>query len=147
MEIIAQLRIGGKEQIKMVLGKKELTFRGKKIEELKTLDVREFAKLLKSRERRTVLRNFQDIENFVARAKKKVANGKQIRTHLRDLIVVPDLVGMRIQIHNGNKFIPTDITIEMLGRYFGEFSPTRGRVNHGKAGVGSTKGTKTLSKH
>jgi hypothetical protein len=45
--------------------KKQFTFKGKTIDELKTLDVREFAKFVKSRTRRTLLRQFQEIENFV----------------------------------------------------------------------------------
>lgn len=129
------------------LGKKQTTFKGKTIEELKTLDVREFAKLLKSRSRRTVLRNFQEVENFVNRAKTKIEKGKQVKTHSRDLVIVPELVGMKIQIYNGQKFIPVEVSLEMLGHKLGEFAPTRNRVNHGKAGVGATKGSKAQSKH
>jgi small subunit ribosomal protein S19 len=131
----------------MAIGKKQTTFRGKTLEELKELDVREFAKLLKSRARRTVLRNFQEIERFVFRAKKKAAKGKPIKTHSRDLVIVPELVGMKLQVHSGNKFTPFEVTLEMLGHKFGEFALTRGRVAHSKAGVGATKGTKAKAKH
>jgi len=127
--------------------KKQITFRGKTLDELQKLDVREFAKLLKSRARRNVLRNFQEIEKFVIRVKKKVSKNKQIKTHLRDIVVVPELVGMKIQVHNGNKFFPIDVTIEMLGHRLGEFSLTRAKINHSKAGVGGTKGTKSQAKH
>lgn len=126
--------------------KKEFTYRGKNIEELKKLDVREFGKLLRSRTRRTVLRQFQEIENFVEKAKKKHEKGKKIRTHDRYLVIVPELVGMRLQVYNGNQFIPFDVTGEMLGHRFGEFSPTRARIKHTKAGVGATKGSKHKSK-
>ena len=51
-----------------------------------------------------------------------------------------------MQIYNGNTFVPVQITGEMLGHKFGEFSPTRKRINHGSAGVGSTKGSKHKSK-
>ena len=130
-----------------ITGKKEQTFRGKTAEELQTIDVREFAKLLTSRQRRTVLRQFQKIEEFVNKAKAKMLKKKQIKTHLRNLIMVPQMIGMRIQIHNGKMFVPADVTIEMMGHTFGEFSPTRSRVKHGSAGVGSTKGTKAKAKH
>ncbi len=130
----------------MELKKKDFTFRGKTVEELKTLEVREFAKLMRSRQRRAALRNFQKIEDFVSRAKKKVEKKKSVKTHQRDLIVVPAMVGMRIQIHNGNKFIPVDVTGEMLGHKFGEFAPTRARIQHTKAGVGATKGSRAKSK-
>lgn len=113
--------------------KKEIKFKGKTIEELKVLDVREFAKLLRSRQRRTVLRNFQRHENFIKRVEEQLAKGKKsIRTHIRDLVVVPELVGLRIQIYNGREFVPVDFTIEMLGHKFGEFSQTRVRAKHNK---------------
>ena len=126
--------------------KKQYFFRGKTIEELKTLDVREFAKYLKSRQRRTVLRQFQEIEDFVNRANKKVAKGKPIRTHKRTLIIVPQMVDMKISIYNGREFIPVEIKREMLGHRLGEFSLTRSKVKHSSAGVGATKGSRAKSK-
>ena len=126
--------------------KKALTFRGKTIEELKALDVREFAKYLKSRQRRSVLRQFQKIEDFVNRARKKAEKNKPIKTHERNLIVVPQMVGMKISVYNGKEFIPSEITGQMLGHRLGEFSATRVKVKHSSAGVGATKGSKAKSK-
>lgn len=126
--------------------KKDFTYRGKNLEELKKLDVREFAKYLKSRERRNVLRQFHVIEDFISRAKIKISNGKPVRTHQRDLIVVPEMVGMRIDIHNGKSFFPVNISGEMIGHTFGEFAMTRSRVKHSKAGIGATKGSKFKAK-
>jgi len=130
----------------MELKKKEFTYRGKTVDELKKLDVREFAKYLRARQRRNVLRQFQKIEDFVSRAKMKIEKGKNIRTHQRDLVIVPGLVGMRVYVHNGRIFAPVDIVGEMLGHVLGEFALTRGRIKHGKSGVGATKGTKHKSK-
>ena len=130
----------------MELKKKEFKYRGMTLEELKKLDVREFAKLLRSRRRRTVLRQFQEIENFVYKAKKNHDKGKRIKTHDRYLVIVPELVGMKIQVYNGYQFIPFEVTGEMLGHRFGEFAPTRVRIKHTKAGVGATKGSKHKSK-
>ena len=125
----------------MELMKKQFKFRGKTLEELKAIDVREFAKLLKSRRKRTILRQFQKIEEFVSRAKIKLSKNKLIKTHHRDLIIVPQMVGMRMGVYNGHNFVQVDITGEMLGHVFGEFSPTRTRVKHGSAGVWATKGS------
>ena len=130
----------------MEITKKQFTYRGKSIEELKTLDVREFAKLIRSRQRRTVLRNFQKVEDFINRSKIKIERKKPIKTHQRDLVVVPEMIDWKIFIYNGNKFIPVEVTGEMLGHKFGEFAPTRGRIKHGKTGVGATKGTKHKAK-
>lgn len=126
--------------------KKQFKYRGKDIDELKALDTREVAKYLGSRSRRTVLRNFQYIENFVQRAKTKLAKGKKIKTHKRNIVVVPQLVGMNIQVHNGKAFIPVEIIPEMIGHFLGEFAPTRAKTMHSKSGVGATKGSKSKSK-
>jgi small subunit ribosomal protein S19 len=126
--------------------KKLFTFKGKTLEELKALDVREFAKYLKSRQRRAVLRQFQVIEDFVSRAKKKMERNKQIKTHERALVIVPQMIGMKIQIYNGHEFVPVEMQKEMLGHRLGEFSQTRGKVKHGTAGIGSTKGSKSQAK-
>ena len=130
----------------MELKRKEFTYRGKKLEELKALDVREFAKYLKSGERRAVLRQFQDIEKFVSRLKEKMSKDKKLRTHKRDIIIVPGMVGMKIQIYDGHGFIPIEITGEMLGHRLGEFALTRKKVSHGEAGIGATKGSKAKAK-
>ena len=126
--------------------KKEFMYKGKTMEELKVLDVREFAKYLKSRPRRSVLRQFQEIEKFINRAKEKIAKKKQIKTHNRSLIVTPEMIGMKIQIYNGHNFIPVEVIGEMLGHRFGEFALTRARIKHGKAGIGATKGSKAMAK-
>lgn len=126
--------------------KKQFTYKGKTIEELKALDVREFAKFLSSRQRRSALRQFQEIEKFINRSKLKIAKNKPVKTHNRAMVITPEMVGMKIQIYNGNKFVPVEVTGEMLGHKFGEFATTRARVKHGKTGVGATKGTKHKAK-
>ncbi len=126
--------------------KKQFKYRGKNLEELKEMDTREFAKLLSSKPRRFVLRNFQEIEKFVSRCKMKQEKKKKIKTHKRDIVIVPQLVGMNIQVYNGREFIPIEIVGEMLGHILGEFSLTRGKITHSKAGVGATKGSKHKSK-
>jgi small subunit ribosomal protein S19 len=124
---------------------RETTFRGKRLEELEKLDTREFAKYLKSEERRNALRQFDSLEKFIARAKKYERSNKQIRTHLRSLIVVPKMVGMTINVHNGKEFLPVKITIEMLGHRLGEFALTRGKVTHGAPGIGATRSSAAMS--
>lgn len=126
--------------------KKQFTFRGKTLDELSLLDVREFAKYLKSRERRAALRQFSEIEKFITRANKKIAKGKQIKTHNRDFVIVPKMVGMKIGIHNGKTFEAVEITGNMLGHRLGEFALTRQKVKHGAAGIGATKGSKAQAK-
>lgn len=126
--------------------RKEFTYRGKTLDELKKLDVREFSKYLKSSPRRTILRQFQQTENFINRAKIKINKNKAIRTHERSFVIVPEMVGMKINVHDGKSFVPVTVTGDMLGHRLGEFAITRSRVKHSKAGIGATKGSKFKAK-
>jgi small subunit ribosomal protein S19 len=120
-------------------------YRGKTVEELKKLDVREFAKMLKSRQRRAIMRNFNVVEEFVRRCEKKAAKSKVIKTHQRDVVIMPALVGMTIGIYNGKEFVQTKIIEEMVGHRLGEFAMTRKKVQHGAPGIGATKSSAALS--
>lgn len=130
----------------VILRSKEVIFRGKKLEDLRKMDVRECAKYMPSRSRRTILRNFDVIEKFMKRCERKTAKGKRIKTHNRDIIVVPKLVGLKIAIYNGKSFEDVEMTPDMIGHRLGEFSMTRGKVHHGEAGIGATKGSKAAKK-
>lgn len=126
--------------------KKEALYRGKTVDFLKTLDVRESAKFLPSRSRRSILRNFDVIEKFIKSCEKKGTKNKRIKTHIRDMVIVPKLVGLTIAVHNGKDFQDVQILPEMIGHRLGEFAMTRSKVSHGAAGIGATKGSKTLKK-
>ncbi|MEA3329399.1 MAG: 30S ribosomal protein S19 [Nanoarchaeota archaeon] len=130
---------------KIIQRKREFTYRGKKLSELKELDIREFAKLIPSRERRTILRNTDVIEKFLVRSRKKFANNKKVRTHDRNLIVVPEMIGWMVGIYNGQHFEIVEFVSEMLGHRFGEFSQTRKNVKHGSAGIGATRSSASRS--
>ena len=133
------------ENEKISLKKKEFTYRGKNIEELKQIDLREFAKLIKSNERRTLLRQTGEIQKFLAKCNKKTENKKQIKTHSRYLIIVPKMIGLKVMVHKGNTFVPIEITGEMLGHRLGEFSVTRTKVQHGTPGIGATRSSAAMS--
>lgn len=109
-------------------------FRGKNTEDLKSVDTREFAKLVKSRARRMILRNYDVIENFVAKCERNVSRNKVIKTHDRNLIVVPKMLGKSIGIYNGKEFVKVIIIEEMLGHRLGEFAPTRRIAKHTSVG-------------
>jgi small subunit ribosomal protein S19 len=132
--------------IEVALKVKEEKYRGKQLAHLKSLNVREVAQFLPSRSRRTLLRHFDLAEKFVREAEEKERRKKKIRTHLRDLVIVPHLVGKTIEVHNGKTFEIVNITVEMIGHRLGEFAMTRKRVTHSAAGIGATKSSKTLKK-
>ena len=125
---------------------KEQLYRGKHLDELKAMDVREVAKFLPSRSRRSVLRHFDVIEKFLARCQMKSEKGKKIKTHNRDLVIVPQMVGMTIGIYMGKAFEDVVITHEMIGHRLGEFALTRKPVKHGSAGIGATKSSRAEKK-
>lgn len=124
---------------------KDVLYRGKTIEELSKLDVREFSKYIPSRRRRSVLRQFDKIVKFIQRSKKKLEMKKKIKTHFRNMIIVPQMVGWTINVHNGKEFVPCIITVEMIGHYLGEFAYTRRKVEHSAPGIGATRSSAALS--
>ena len=133
------------EQVEEVK-KRDFFYRGKPLEELKSMDVREVAKYVDARARRTVLRNFDKIQKFMKRCDKKISRKKKIETHSRDLVIMPQMVGLVISVHNGKTFQDISITADMIGHRLGEFALTRGKVTHSAAGIGATKSSRAQKK-
>jgi small subunit ribosomal protein S19 len=109
---------------------KDKFFRGRNVEELKTVDTREFARLVKASARRTILRNYDVIEAFVRKVEKCSEKNKMAKTHNRSLIIVPRMIGNMIGVYNGKEFLKVLITHDMLGHRLGEFSMTRKITKH-----------------
>jgi len=130
----------------LVQKSKDRFFRGVEVSELKQMDTRKFAKLVKSRARRAINRNYDVIDKFVLKCEKFSSKNKPIKTHNRSLVIVPGMLDQTIQVYNGKEFLKVLITEEMLGHRLGEFSLTRKIAKHTKAGVGSTKGTMSVKK-
>ena len=61
----------------------------------------------------------------------KQKGGQMIRTWSRASMVVPEMVGLTIAVHNGRKHVPVYITENMVGHKLGEFAPTRMFRGHG----------------
>jgi small subunit ribosomal protein S19 len=120
---------------------KEKFYKGIEIEDLKKMDLREFARLTKSRPRRAIIRNYDVIDKFIKKCEKRSQKNKPIKTHDRSMVIVPKMIGRTIFIHNGKEFLRVDINEQMLGHRLGEFSLTRKIAKHTKAGAGATKGS------
>lgn len=131
---------------KQEIRKKEYLYRGQTIEQLKTFSIRESAKFLPSRSRRTVLRSFDAIERFVKNCEEKVSRKKKIKTHLREIVIVPKLVGYTIGVYTGKTFQEITITAEMIGHRLGEFALTRAKAVHTTMGIGATKSSRSQKK-
>jgi small subunit ribosomal protein S19 len=118
------------------------TYRGKKIDELQKMSIEEFAKIVPARQRRTLLRGFNEPQKkLMTRLRTKT---KPVKTQVRSMIIIPEMVGKRVLIHNGKEWITLDINIEMLGYRLGDFALTRKIVRHSSPGVGATRGSKFM---
>ena len=69
---------------------------------------------------------------------------KVIRTHRREMIIIPQFVGRKFGVYNGREFVDLEILPEMIGLYFGELAPTRTSPTHTGPGVGATKSSKFM---
>jgi len=122
---------------------KELKWRGLSEEEVKNLEMSKFLELIPARRRRTLKRGFTDAQKvFLEKIKK---GDSDLKTHCRDLVILPNMVGKIIKVYNGKEFFQIIITLEMLGHCLGEYAHTRKSVSHSSAGVGATRSSKAVS--
>ncbi len=122
---------------------KEFTYRGKNVEELKKMSIDEFSKLIKSEYRRNLKRGIPHAQKVLL---DHISKGrKKLKTHSREMIIIPKMMGQVIEVHGGKSFEQVRVTEEMLGRRLGEFVLTRRKVQHGAPGIGATKGSKAAS--
>ncbi|MHA2363381.1 MAG: 30S ribosomal protein S19 [Candidatus Hodarchaeales archaeon] len=120
--------------------RRQFKYRGRTLEELKKLSMDEFLLLLPSRARRSLSRGMSTNHiKFYEKVKAKGDSKKPIRTHLRDFLILPEMVGRSLNVHNGHEFIRVNVLPEMIGHYLGEFAPTQKTVRHSAPGVGATR--------
>ncbi len=116
--------------------------RGRTLEELQKISLEDFAKLLPSRQRRSLRRGLTPLHKKILADLRKTS--KAVKTHARDIIILPEMVGRRFLVHNGKEWVAVDLVPEMLGHRLGEFALTRRRVAHSAPGVGATRSSKFL---
>ena len=123
-------------------------YRGHTLEELKKMNMDEFVRLLPSRARRSLRRGLpprqKKLLERLRRAYRAKKRGKDIltRTHVRDMLIFPEMVGLQIGVYNGKSYEIVEVKPEMIGHYLGEFSLTRRNVQHGSPGIGATRSSK-----
>ncbi len=124
---------------------KEFNYRGHSLANLTGMSMDEFINLLPSRQRRSLQRGLTPEQRILLEklreAKEVQKQGKDvtIKTHVRDLIILPEMVGAKIGVHNGKEFVAMDIKPEMIGHYLGEFAITNKPVRHGTPGIGASR--------
>jgi small subunit ribosomal protein S19 len=115
--------------------------KGKSWEEIEKLPIEEFVKMLPSRQRRALKRGLTEQEKKLL--KNIRANRKKFhKTHCREMVIIPEMVGVKIGVHNGREFVAVEVKPEMLGHRLGEYSMTRKKVEHSAPGFGATKSSK-----
>ncbi|AXV38272.1 MAG: 30S ribosomal protein S19 [Methanobacteriaceae archaeon] len=128
------------------MARKEFMYRGYTLEELQQMPLDNVIELFPARQRRSLKKGFlprqKKILEKIRKLKKQENKGGRpqiIKTHCRDMIILPEMVGLTFGIYNGKEFVNVEIQPEMIGCYFGEFALTRKRVEHGDPGMGATR--------
>jgi len=119
-------------------------YRGIEVVKLLDLTPAELVKLFHARARRRFKRGHigDKLLKRLRKAKKDAVGEerpKTIKTHLRDYIILPEMVGSIVGVYNGLGFTQVEVKPDMIGHYLGEFSITYKPVSHGKSGTGGAK--------
>jgi len=133
-----------KERKKIGVKKKEFKFCGLTVEELQNISMDELLPLIPSRMRRTLKRGLTKEQNKLLEDIKDAKDGDMIKTHCRDMIILPAFIGHIIHVHSGKEFQRVNIQPQMVGHYLGEFALTRKNVKHTGPGVGATRSSKFM---
>lgn len=127
------------------MAKKEFMYRGTEMEELQKMPMDKFISLLPSRQRKTLKKGLPPEKRKLLvrlrKAKGALQKGEKVivKTHCRDMVVLPEMVGLTVGIYNGREFNIVELASEMVGHFLGEFALTRRRVKHSAPGIGATK--------
>lgn len=130
---------------------RKFRYRGKTLEELLTMSLDDFVKLLPARQRRSLLRGFTKEQiKLLAKIRKIIRDPEKakktvIKTHVRDMIILPEMVGLTFAVYNGKEYVQFKVVPEMIGHRLGEFSPTTKRVTHGEPGLKATKSSRFIA--
>jgi small subunit ribosomal protein S19 len=128
------------------MAKKEFKYRGRSLKEMEQMTSDDLVKILPSRIRRRMKRGlseeYKKLVKEIRKAKKESPEGKiprNVRTHLRDMPVLPEMVGAKVAVYTGKEFQEITILPEMIGHYLGEYAQTRKQVKHSAPGIGATR--------
>ena len=139
------------EQLKKQRTFYKFTYRGLEIEQLLELKNEEFSQMVHARARRRFQRGLKRksmaLMKKLRNAKKEVKVGEKpetVKTHLRDMIIMPEMVGSVVGIYNGKQFNAVELKGEMIGRYLAEFSLSYKPVRHGRPGIGATHSSRFI---
>lgn len=122
---------------------KEFMYRGKTADEIKKLSIQDYMQLIPARERRSLKRGLTEQQKIFLENLR--AGEKDLKTHCRDMVILPEMLGKLIKVHNGKDWVPVSINTEMLGHRLGEYAQTRRKISHSAPGIGATRSSASLS--
>ena len=117
---------------------KDFNYRGKTVEELQSMSMDEFIRMLPSRMRRSLRRGLSEEQRIILEKLRK-NDSRPVRTHARDLVIMPEMIGKTIHCYTGKEFKEIRINEKMLGHYLGEYAISITPVRHGRPGIGASR--------
>lgn len=119
---------------------KEFLYRGRSEGELKAISMDEFIALLPSRMRRSLRRGLtEEQRTLIEKIRNSSPGDKPLKTHARDLVILPEMIGKSVLVFSGKEFVEVRIDVKKVGHYLGEYSITNQPVRHGRPGIGASR--------
>ncbi|HIH19714.1 TPA: 30S ribosomal protein S19 [Candidatus Micrarchaeota archaeon] len=123
---------------------RKVVYQGIDIEEVGKITLQDFLKFIPSNSRRTLKRMGAQVKKFIERLRKHDFAKKPMKTHARQMIILPEMLGKKFLVYNGKDWIEVTVLATMLGRRLGEYSIPIKMVRHSGPGVGATRGSKAV---
>lgn len=123
---------------------RQVLYHGIEVEKISQLTLDEFMRMIPSNSRRTLKRMGAQVKKFIDKLRKHDFSKKPMKTHYRQMVVLPEMLGKKFLVHNGKEFVEVLITPEKLGRKLGEYAITIKLVKHSGPGIGATRGSKSV---
>ena len=119
---------------------KDFLYRGRNEEQLLEMSMDEFIRMLPSRMRRSLMRGLSpEQRGLIEKIRGWKQGDKPVKTHARDLIILPEMLGKTVYVFNGQQFIEVKIDLKKVGHYLGEYAITNQPVRHGRPGIGASR--------
>lgn len=122
---------------------KQFSYRGHTADELRQMSMDEFIKLLPARQRRSLVKGLTNDQRIflehIRKARKQDGGKQPVKTHSRDMIIIPEMIGLTVHLHAGKEYVPVEVKPEMIGHFLGEFAITNQKVVHGTPGIGASR--------
>ena len=123
---------------------RKVFFKGIALEDLPNVSMVDFIKLIPSNSRRTLKRMGTQVKKFLEKLKTHDFVKKPMKTHFRQMVILPAMLGKKFLVHNGKDWVEVNIQAPMLGHRLGEYSVPIKMVRHSGPGIGATRGSKAV---